>query len=90
MLKFTGKLFGRQMREDLSVTDLRAARAVFQGSNERDRIEVELQTDLGILTLDMPAMLAHKLVREVSAAYTAANPPLEHRNPAAGWAGGDV
>lgn len=86
------KLFKRHV-EELHVRRLRATRAVYQGSDQKDHIEIEIDVhdgmggSLGTVTLVMQPEWAQAVVREVGAAYEAINPPLIRRNIQAEWDG---
>lgn len=86
------KLFGksRTQHETINIDRIKVARAVFQGTEFKDRLDLTVRLESGeILTFDMPMELAQVLITEVTSAYEASAPPLRRSNPAADWAGQD-
>lgn len=76
-------------QHQMAIKEAKASRAVYLSENIQ-RVEVDLEMEDGTrLVLTMSSHLAGKLILQMSAAYTAINPPLRTGSGASNWKGMD-
>lgn len=68
--------WNRRPQMNIPVEKIRASRAVYI-SPDIQKVEMEIWADGQSLILDMTSEQASELVRQLSVAYTAINPPLK-------------
>ena len=72
------EIFGKgEAGETIRILDIEASRAVYHGSDVKERIELRLKIEGGHkLTLDLDSALARKLLTQVTSSYEAIHPNL--------------
>lgn len=82
------RIFGKE-RQSLTISKVRAARAVYATEAGTEQVEIHFITSDGHrLDLQFNQRLIPGLIGQLTDAYEAINPPLSRRhNAAAGWDG---